>query len=231
MKKSEGDRSARRGAGVSFPLAIWSLVMIMVLFSSSAASGQDIQAQGQPVGGNVQVGGSPPVQPAQQSGPYQHAGDQLIDAQEFGEDGSLGTIPPSAALPDADWVFEIPVDVQGISQEARFIYIYSVVYMSELNEESGLHTPRSLGSSRKTVELENGAYQGDVLVGVNKRRTVTDAEAGQVAYANIKLYLCTDIDCSTFCLPSTDPNKFPAFCRMNPDRPFRTSYRVEFNNQ
>lgn len=214
MKKDTVDNVRRLKDAISLHLGIGAL-MLFLFCAIPAAYGQDIQAQNQPVGGNVQVGdnaGNVPVEEAQNNAGYQQAGQQQMDVQGDGVQELTETIPPAVAIPDADWIFEVPVDVQGLSPEVKRIQIYASV--SKVGE--GI-----FGFAHKKLELRDGAYQGDVLIGVRKKPEYSYQEASVADRYRIYIRLCPDPECQENRWPTIRQNELPAYIRMNPDRPFR----------
>ncbi len=217
MKKNKVDRSDRRGTGVSFPLVIGSMVMVMILFPYLATTSQAIQAQGQQAGGNVQVGESPPVQPAEQGGQPQHAGDQPVDVADIEEDEMTAfdpsTIPDAAPTPEADWLFEVPIDVEGISAEVQQIGIKCEVFLFGSRGQKITH-----GDAKRKIDLENGAYHGNVLIGV-----MMYPGASVVAHLSDKYTCWTYLvgPSNNWHVPKQKQTVSPGFRRMSKERPFR----------
>jgi hypothetical protein len=191
---------------------------------------QDIQTQGSPIGGNVQVGENPGYQPAgaaQQAGQYQNAGDQPMDAADIDADDSdeltafdPSTIPDAAPTPEADWLFEVPIDVEGISPEVQQLGIKCEVFRFATNV-AGDRFKDIAGRAKKKIDLENGAYHGNVLIGVRSR-----IEPGNPSYDSDRAdkYTCWVYLVGPenhWHVPKKKRNVSPAFRRMSKERPFR----------
>lgn len=219
MKKNTIENVGRLKNSISLRLGLGALMFSLIFCASSAAFGQAIQSQNQPVGGNIQVGGNAgnvPVEEGQNNAGYQQAGQQQMDDQGGEGQELTETIPPAVAIPDADWVLDVPIDVQGISPEVQKIYIVCRI------GEGGV---RTYGWNVKMLTLENGAYQGRVLIGISKRDEFTYSQAENADYYGCSLELCQcpcqGTDCTFRGSPWTGPDTLPAFLRMNPARPFQ----------
>lgn len=158
------------------------------------------------------------AQPAVQA---QEQPEQLADIQEeeptFFDPESL---PDS--VPEADWVFEIPVRVSEISQQVEKIGLVCEVftgdkYMEELHGENNWKNKTVYGRAKKRIELHNGSFEGTVMVGVNKTG---------------KYWKATHYTCWMYVIgpdnhwhvPSIKP-KNPLYRRMHSGHPFRWETR------
>ena len=131
----------------------------------------DLQGSGWTVQGQ---GGSETAQPAGQAQPVnagqtQDQPEQLGDVQE--EESTFfdpESMPDSAPLSDADWIFEVPINVAGISEEIDQIGIVCKVYKTEV-KDSGSVWQLLRGEGKKKIDLESGSYQGNVVFGVQSK--------------------------------------------------------------
>jgi len=81
-------------------------------------------------------------------------------AEEFpGPEGDPG-------MPDADFVFEVPVDVKNIFDVVTAVRVRCVVE-DEFNHVGGTFDREARARGARDVLLVNGAYQGTVLVGAD----------------------------------------------------------------
>jgi len=73
----------------------------------------------------------------------------------------VSTIPESVPIPDANWVFEVPVDVKNIPPEIKKIGI-SVLVCKFMKDGKRV----DFGQAQKRIDLINGAFSGSVIIGV-----------------------------------------------------------------
>lgn len=209
-------------------MVLFFLIFIAVT-TASPIQAQDIQAQDNPIGGNVQVGGDVGYQPAaagQQAGQYQNAGDQPVDVADIDGDDSdeltafdPSTIPDAAPTPDADWLFEVPIDVEGISQEVQQLGVVCEVFEFWVDPYDPTHTGKTTyGKNKKKIDLEHGAYHGNVLIGINFNGR-PNREPHQAEKYTCWVYIVGSD--SHWYVPKKKRNVTPEFRRMSKKRPFR----------
>ena len=83
------------------------------------------------------------------------------------------TVPESVPLSDADWVFSVPVDIKNMPAEVKGIYVYCYVFSIKnrgAKPPFGHEDVHFYGRAEKTVPLTGGAYQGNVIIGVNAEK-------------------------------------------------------------
>lgn len=73
----------------------------------------------------------------------------------------VSTIPESVPIPDANWVFEVPVDVKNIPPEITKIVIQAIVFKFMKDGERV-----DFGKAQKRLDLLDGAFSGNVMIGV-----------------------------------------------------------------
>ena len=73
------------------------------------------------------------------------------------------TVPESVPIPEADWIFEVPISVKNIPANIQKLGVQVFVY-----RVGGLNGyPIRFGISSTKVQLTNGAFDGNVIVGVS----------------------------------------------------------------
>ncbi|MCF8111665.1 MAG: hypothetical protein K9J85_09280 [Desulfobacteraceae bacterium] len=172
MKPRTGNGKACPGHFLAFLL--YGLIVILLVNYAPGAFGESALAEElQSSGWTVQQqGGSATAQPAGQvqhapAGQIQQQPEQLGDIQEeeptyFDPD----SIPDSVPVPDANWVFEVPIDVKNLPDNVQRLGITCRVFKFKsitLPHEAQRIT---FGYAKKRVPLVNGAYKGNVIVGV-----------------------------------------------------------------
>lgn len=155
-------------------LFILVLAACLVGWFAGTTRAADLQGTGWTVQGQ---GGSETAQPAGQTQPVtagqaQDQTEQLGDVEEkqpsFLDPDS---IPESA--PEGDWVFEVPVQVSDISPEVEKLGLVCEVftgdqYMEEIHGENNWKNKVVYGRAKKRIDLQNGNFQGTILIGVNR---------------------------------------------------------------
>ena len=236
MKKGFRFIHIRKKHGNHHILVFALLFTSVVLVTGSTSLAQNIQAQDSPIGGNVQVSDNPGYQPAgaaQQPGQYQNAGDQPIDIADIEGDDSEeltafdpSTIPDAAPTPEADWLFEVPIDVEGISEQVQQLGIKCEVFRFE--RHGGYYSKNVFGDGKKKIDLQNGAYHGNVLIGINQSTREETNRAGVTRYIPLG-HLAEKYTCwmylvgpdNNWHVPKKKRSVSPAFRRMSRERPFR----------
>ena len=208
-------------------------MFFFLLCAGQVAYGQNYQAQDQPVGGNIQVGGNAgnvPVEEGQNNAGYQQAGQQQMGDQNSGDQGlsafDSSSVPPAGPLPEADWILEIPIDVQGISEQIQKIRVMCQIYTTSETDDGHVRYETLCGATYRDFYPENGAYQRRELIGIAKSDDVDYNEASQADIYACAIRLCENDDCF---YPSQDPGSVPVFTRMNPDRPFQSNILGRIN--
>lgn len=88
----------------------------------------------------------------------------------------ISTIPESVPMPEADWLFEVPVDVKNIPANVQNIGIKTIVHRWKSNVKKGTI---DFGISQTKVKLVNGAYKGNVLMGVSYDEELVKRTSGR----------------------------------------------------
>lgn len=200
------------------------IIMILSFGLSSFSAAQSVQATN-PNAGIQTTGGAATTTVSQQQTTDAQIQDQ---AQDLGNIENLSggmtsfdpsTIPESVEFPEADFVFEVPVNVWNLDDELNEIYICCQLLTSDERT--------NLGLAINSAELIDGAFQGNVLVGVyfdppeNPERYSIDQAKKYVCFLRVGN---TDQDGDLY-WPTTEP-AHPIFRRMNPDKRFK--YRTDF---
>lgn len=211
------------------PLLCGLIVILLVNYipgaSAIKARAADLQNSGWTV---EEQGGSEPAQPASQAQPVtagqaQGQPEQLGDVQEqeptfFDPD----SIPDSEPIPNADWVFEIPVKVENIpNQVERLGFTCRVFKWAYGIEGCGRIT---FGYAKKRVPLVDNAYDGTVVVGVNYDvETDYGEECREFGIENAELY-----ECKMYLIGPDNSWKYPGLKDLTPewrladqDKPFQ----------
>ncbi len=193
---------------VIFFLFLSFLILVIALFTAPRlTNAEEVQVQNS--GGNAQVYGEDgDAEPAGQLPPEQ-IGDIQEEPPSFLD---LETIPESHALPIADWVFEVPLSVQNILENLE-MWIICNTYNSYPNGGSQL-----IGRGRTQVPLVEGAYEGNVLVGVQWIEGRHTVAAGNYYYCAI--YLCPSGQLAEAISPTTQ-QVHPSWRWADADQPFR----------
>lgn len=118
---------------------------------------------------------------------------------------------------DADWIFEIPVDVKNISSAVEEIVVAVFVFKTEIHDTL-------MGRSFVRINLVNGAFNGNLIVGVSSERERMLEEYGYVInnsdakFYHVQLRLLSSGE-------SYFPRNYPAhppFCMADASQPFRS---------
>jgi hypothetical protein len=183
---------------------------------AGTALAADLQGSGWTV---QDQGGAETAQPAGQA---QGQPEQLGDVQEeeptFFDPGSM---PDTVPLSDADWIFEVPINVAGISEEVDQIGIVCKIYKTEV-KDTGSVWQLLRGKGKKKIDLESGSYQGNVVFGVQSKLSpeVHDPPDDANRYTCWLYIVGPDghwYSPTKKQISDTDP----AFIQMNKDKPFR----------
>jgi hypothetical protein len=118
---------------------------------------------------------------------------------------------------DADWIFEIPVDVKNISSAVEEIVVAVFVFKTEILDTL-------IGRSFVRINLVNGAFTGKIIVGVSAERERMLEEYGYIINnSEAKLYHIQ------LRLSSSGESHFPRnypthppFCMADASQPFRS---------
>jgi len=193
-------------------------VLSALVFSCLALSGFSGTACAEELlnsGWAVQGGtGSAGPRPAGQA---QGHSEQLGDVQEeeptfFDPEGVADSVP------EGDWVFEIPVQVSGISPEVEKLGLVCEVFtgdlmVEEIYGENNWRNKVVYGRAKKRIDLHEGSFQGTVLVGVNKT-----GQYWKATHYTCWLYVIGPDN--RWYVPTVEP-KNPPFRRMHSGHPFQ----------
>ncbi|MDM8538048.1 hypothetical protein QUF70_14930 [Desulfobacterales bacterium HSG17] len=188
--------------------------------------------------GNQVVAQSPQVNTSSSTTPYDQMQSQgaqanqqpqeLADTIEYEQDLEVfdpSTIPESVPIPDADWVFEVPVDVKNLSDQVKEIVIRARV----LTFVSGDRV--TFGLAKKYVQLVDGAYKGNVMVGVKYDASTARHNASYNPFGNNDPWSpdsAKEYECKIYLIGPNNkwenPTKSQVTKRwrmINPDKPFK----------
>ena len=134
---------------------------------------------------NQVIAQSPLITESSETSPYdlmETQGDQIsLDSQTstgifLYEDGELSALDPSTipeSSPDADWLFEVPIEVSQMSEEVQGLNVFCVMGENPVNLNAGrskaqaFYTFENPSYAGKEVPLENGSFHGSVTIGIN----------------------------------------------------------------
>lgn len=234
MKPRTGNSKACPGHFLAFLL--YGLIIILLVNYALGAFGKSAMAEElQSSGWTIrQQGASGTAQPADQAqqapaGQIQQQPEQLGDIQE--EEPTyfdLNSIPDSLPIPDANWVFEVPIDVKNLPDNVQRLGITCRVFKFKsitLPHEAQRIT---FGYAKKRVQLVNGSYKGNVIIGVKY-----DEELAQhgVWTDNAKIpppHKAEEYECKMYLIGPNNhwekPKNFqasPFWRQADPNQPFR----------
>jgi hypothetical protein len=132
-----------------------------------------------------------------------------------------GTIPDSPDIPDADWVFEVPVSVSNISSEVQRLgctceVFKGILLSSTIHGENNWENKTSFGKNKIRIDLQDGAFQGTVYVGVEKKGNYWEA-----THYTCWLYLIGPGPDHRWLVPTTNGPVTPEYIQMHSGHPFR----------
>ncbi len=204
------------------PVFLLSAVIALSLpGAGGSAMAQDAQVQDS--GGTMHVQGdqgtSNPATPASQQ-----QGQVSGQAQQPHETGDLqgvqggeityfdsSTIPESVPIPDADWVFEVPIDVSDLPAEVTQLGIVCQTFDFEHGRKI------RGGDAKKRLDLQRGSYHDTVMIGVNKNYPSGHNVREPNEYECYMYLIGPD---NRWVIPDSDPVS-PVWRRADPSRPFR----------
>jgi len=203
-----------------------SILCMMFIDTANHAVAQNLQIQNS--GGNAQLEeglGAGQVSQQPDAGVQQQP-------QELGdfEEGEViyfdpETLPDSVPIPDAQWVFEVPVNVQNISSEVQRLGITCLV--ATYGAIYGSPTRTECGYVKKRIDLVDGSYQGNVVIGMNYEQ---DDNEGSEGYLIDTTGYCEEYECKMYLIGPAPDHRwkvpvqgevYPVWRWANPDRPFR----------
>ncbi|MCF8028908.1 MAG: hypothetical protein K9K81_11130 [Desulfobacteraceae bacterium] len=123
---------------------------------------------------NLQVQGetetSEPVSQHQSgtTGQMQQQPEELADIQQ--EEPTFfdpETVPDSVPIPEANWVFEVPLDVKNLPEAVQMLGITCRVFKFKSITLPGEAQRITFGYAKKRVQLTDGEYAGNVIIGVS----------------------------------------------------------------
>ena len=138
------------------------------------------------------------------------------------------TVPDSVPIPDAHWVFEVPVNVQNISSEVQRLGIACLV--ATYGAILGSPTRTECGYVKKRVDLVDGSYQGNVVIGMNFLQDDNEGIEGYPSGEMDTTGYCEDYECKMYLIgPAPDyrwkipvqGEVYPVWRWAAPDQPFR----------
>lgn len=223
MKPKQG--RDKPGRDMANPAALTGLVFLLLagcLLGWLVKTAWTAELQGS--GWTVQdQGGAKAAQPASQeqpatAGQAQGLPEQLGDVQE--EQPTFlnpDSIPDSVAVPMADWVFEVPVDVKNLPDAVQELMVVCRVhgfYHGKWHE---------IGENGKIVPIVDGSCQRDVLIGVKYLRKdgMPTNHPKRVEY-RCRMYLRGPGPDHTWALPE-DAKVSPSWRWADPDQPFENT--------
>lgn len=156
-----------------------------------------------------------------QSGQITEQPQDLADASELEQNLEAfdpSTIPESAPIPDAEYVFEVPVDVKDLSSEVKGLGLHCEIFSWEHHDSWDPDDDRSTkwtwGDARLRLDLVDGSYNGNASIGVNKMQ----GAARKPDKYEIKIYLIGPDNSWEIPNPSRTDNHWSA---VDPDEPFK----------
>jgi hypothetical protein len=94
--------------------------------------------------------------------PHQLGDIQLKDLEELGVYKDPSSVTNSVPMEEANWIFEVPVNVKNIASAIKHLVV--LVHVQYDDNITGYRL--SLGRAKTVINLVNGAYEGNVIVGV-----------------------------------------------------------------
>jgi hypothetical protein len=206
-----------------------SILCMMLIVTANHAVAQNLQIQNSDGGVQLEVGQGAGQVSQQPDAGVQQQPQELGDIEEdevtyFDPE----TVPDSVPIPVAQWVFEVPVNVQNISSEVQRLGItcllatYGAVY--------GVATRTECGYVKKRVDLVDGSYQGNVVIGMNHGQDDNEGEEGYLSGEVDTTGYCDEYECKMYLIgPAPDHRwKIPVQGEVYPvwrwaahDHPFR----------
>jgi len=190
-------------------------------------------------GGNVNVQAEDGGGLAQGAEPANQAYEQPQDLADIPDAEDMTffdpeTIPDSVFPADADWAFNIPVSVSNLPPQVEKLGITcETLYWRDHDEMrngrwrgDGRENDRiDCGYAKTRIDIENGAYSGNVILGVQ----MTPGAANNISHRfwlareyECKMYLIGDMpgDNNSWEIPQTSPIS-PFWLRADANEPFR----------
>jgi hypothetical protein len=176
---------------------------------------------------NQAVAQSPQINTSSSTTPYDQMQSQgaqvnqqpqeLADTTDYEQNLEVfdpSTIPESVA--NADWIFQVPVNVKNISNVVKEICIIC----RTLTKSNKKREIKVFGASKKNIQLVNGGFHGDVIIGVNQRDDAKKYTPQANKYDCIMWLVDPDDPDGKLSkpVPSRNDNHWSA---MNIDKPFK----------
>jgi len=191
------------------------LVLIVFLVGPSTVLAVDNQVQGGVIRGNAQVEQEPvDVNEAPGAQVDQEIQDLMdIMAEEgmifFDPESIPDSVPPAEGeeLPEAAWIFRVPVNVSNLSSEVKKIAIHCLTLKITQEYDAPFWGNEHIrcGEAKQRVVPVDGSYQGTVIVGVPVRFP-----------NNPDYYTCDEYDCKMYLVDADDHWNIPSTENVSP---------------